>query len=63
VIDAVTVALLVAVAFGGYFLGGVANNVAAGESVARMFGGSRTEQAIQLLVAAALVYVASGVIL
>lgn len=50
-------------ALGGYFLGGVVNNVAAGESVARMFGGSTREQAIQLLVAAALVYVASGVVL
>lgn len=62
-IELTKAALLVGLALGGYFAGGVLNNAVSGESVGRMFAGSTTEQAIQLLVAAALVYTGAGVVL
>lgn len=54
--------VFVAIAFGGYFLGGVLSNVLAGDGIGRMFGGSPREQALQLLVAAALLVVALEVV-
>jgi hypothetical protein len=54
---------LIGLAAGGYFVGGIANNLAAGESVGRMFSGSTTEQALQLLAAGLLVWIGAGVIL
>lgn len=54
---ATSIALIV-VAFGGYFVGGVANNLMEGESIMRMFSGSTEEQLIQLLFAGIMVGIA-----
>jgi hypothetical protein len=49
--------VFVAIAFGGYFLGGILSNLLAGEGIGRMVGGAPREQLLQLLVAAALLVV------
>jgi len=54
--------LLAVLGFGGYFLGGIASNVASGESIGRMFAGTARERAIQLLIAAVVVAVGWGVL-
>lgn len=53
---------LVVLALGGYFAGGVISNLLRGESVARMFGGSGSERAMQLLSAAAALWLGIEVI-
>lgn len=58
-LDAVTASLvLVGVAFGGYFVGGMVNRLTEGNSVARMFGGPLEEQLIQLAFAGVFVLIA-----
>lgn len=48
-----TLILVVVLAAGGYFIGGIVNALTEGESVGRMFGGGVVEQAVQILLAIA----------
>lgn len=57
-----TIQLVTALAagIGGYFLGGVLSNLLDGDGIKRMFSGSLGEQAIQLAVGGALLFVAAS---